>query len=130
VSGTYVVDRSAIERFGASLLLGKLVASAAEMGSALLLPVLAYAEALGAATDEERYEILIGLRDRVAVAVLPALAEDVEDLAGGVETAGSLGASHAVLEAGRHGAVLVTADRATMEPELPDGWIILDITKD
>jgi hypothetical protein len=130
MSGGYVLDPSAIGRFGPSLVLGKLVASAAETGSTLLLPVLAYAEALAGAVDEERYEVLLGLRDRSAVTVLPARAEDVEDLAGGVETAGSLGAIHAAVEAGRHGAVLVTADRSTMEPELPDGWIILDIARD
>jgi hypothetical protein len=40
----YVLDSSAMERFGTSLLLGTLLASAAEVGSHLLLPVLAYAE--------------------------------------------------------------------------------------
>jgi hypothetical protein len=130
MTGQYVLDPSAIERFGASLLLGKLVASAAEVGSQLLLPVVAYAEALGATTDEEGYQVLLGLRGRPAVTVLPALAEDVEGLAGGLETAGSLGAAHAILETIRRGAILVTADRSVLEPELPDGWIILDVAKD
>lgn len=127
MSGRYVLDPSAVSRFGESILLGRLVASAQEAGSVLLLPVLAYAEALNAAPDEGRYRILLGLRDRSAVTVLSALAEDVEDLAGGMETAGSVGAAHAVLEAGRHGAVLVTANRAGVQDELPDGWIILDV---
>ncbi|MDT4987861.1 MAG: hypothetical protein QOI74_1955 [Micromonosporaceae bacterium] len=130
MSGAYVLDPSAIGRFGTSLVLGKLVAGAVVAGSTLLLPVLSYAEALASAIDKERYHILLGLRDRSAVTVLPALATDVEELAGGVETAGSLGAAHAAVEAGRHGAVLITADRATMEPELPDGWIILDVAMD
>jgi len=127
VSGRYVLDPSAVSRFGESILLGRLVASAHKAGSALLLPVLAYAEALHAAADEEQYRILLGLRDRFAVTVLPAHAEDVEELAGGMETAGSIGMAHAVLEAVRQGAVLVTADRAAVQDELPDGWIFLDL---
>jgi hypothetical protein len=43
---------------------------------------------------------------------------------------GGLGAAHAVLETIRRGAILVTADRAATEPELPDGWTILDVAKD
>lgn len=128
MSDQYVLDPSAISCFGESVLLGRLVAGAQEAGSVLLLPVLAYAEALNAASNEECYHILLGLRERSTVTVLPAFADDVEELAGGMETAGSLGAAHAALEAGRRGAVLITANRTTMQDELPDGWIILDVT--
>jgi hypothetical protein len=124
---TYVLDAGAMLRYGDSVELGRLLGGAVDVSTRVVLPLISLAEAYRQAADDEALALLDALCGQPAVVVVGAQADDALALGGIGAAVGDLDRAHAIVEAMRRRAVLLTTDSDTMRPELPDGWPVLDL---
>lgn len=122
----YVLDAAAMLRYGSSVELGQLLGGAVETATQVALPLISLAEAYRRAS-EEQLPLLDALRCQPAVGVLAPDAEDALALGGIAATVGDLNRAHAVIEAMRQRAVLLTPDAEALRPELPEGWPVVEL---
>jgi hypothetical protein len=122
----YVLDAAAMLQYGSSLELGRLLFGALETDTVVALPLISLAEAYRRAS-EEQVSLLDALCGQPAVDVLAPEADDALALGGIAASLGDLDRAHAVVEAMRQRAVLLTAEPEALRAELPDGWPVLDL---
>jgi hypothetical protein len=122
----YVLDAAAMLRYGSSIELGQLLGGAVETATLVALPLISLAEAYRRAS-EEQLALLDALRGQPAVGVLAPDADDALALGGIAASVGDLDRAHAVIEAMRQRAVLLTPDADAMRPELPEGWPVVEL---
>ena len=122
----YVLDAAAMLRYGSSIELGQLLGGAVETATRVALPLISLAEAYRRAT-EGQLALLDALCCQPAVGVLAPDAEDALALGGIAASVGDLDRAHAVVEAMRQRAVLLTPDADAMRSELPEGWPVVEL---
>jgi hypothetical protein len=122
----YVLDAAAMLRYGSSVELGRLLGGAVETATLVALPLISLAEAYRRAS-EEQLALLDALRGQPAVGVLTPDVEDALALGGIAASVGDLNRAHAVVEAMRQRAVLLTPDADAMRSELPEGWPVIEL---
>jgi hypothetical protein len=126
VSVGYVLDAAAMLRYGSSVELGRLLFGAVETDTVVALPLISLAEAYRCAS-EEQVVLLDALCGQPAVGVLAPDAADALALGGIAATVGDLNRAHAVVEAMRRRAVLLTPDADALRLELPEGWPVVEL---
>src|SRR5688500_13115644 len=94
-------------RYGSSLALGQLLGGAVDPATPVALPLISLAEAYRRA-GEEQLGLLDALCGQPAVGVVPPEADDALALGGIAASVGDLDRAHAVVEAMRRRAVLLT----------------------
>jgi hypothetical protein len=124
---SYVLDAGAMLRYGQSVELGRLLGGAVDVATRVVLPLISLAEAYRQAADDEALALLDALCGQPTVTVVAAQADDALALGGIGAAVGDLDRAHAIVEAMRRRAVLLTTDSDTVRPELPDGWPVLDL---
>jgi hypothetical protein len=124
---SYVLDAGAMLRYGSSLELGQLLGGAVETATPIALPLISLAEAYRRASEDQMH-LLDALCEQPAVAVVVPCADDALALGGIAAALGDLDRAHAVIEAMRRRAVLLTTSPGAMRTELPEGWPVLDLT--
>jgi hypothetical protein len=122
----YVLDAAAMLRYGDSVELGRLLFGAVETDTVVALPLISLAEAYRRAT-EEQLSLLDALCGQPAVGVLTPAADDALALGGIAASLGDLDRAHAVVEAMRQRAVLLTPMPAAVRAELPEGWPVVEL---
>ncbi len=122
---SYVLDAGAMLRYGSSLELGRLLGGAVETATPVALPLISLAEAYRRASEAE-LPLLDALCGQPAVGVVTPCADDALALGGIAATLGDLDRAHAVVEAMRRRAVLLTTTADLMRTELPEGWPVLE----
>jgi hypothetical protein len=122
----YVLDAEAMLRYGKSRELGQLLGGAVETATLVALPLISLAEAYRRAS-EEQVALLDALCGQPAVGVLAPDAEDALALGGIAGSVGDLNRAHAVVEAMRQRAVLLTPDAEALRQELPEGWPVVEL---
>ena len=122
----YVLDAAAMLRYGSSQELGQLLFGALETDTVVALPLISLAEAYRRAS-EEQLGLLDALCGQPAVDVLTPEEDDALALGGIAASIGDLDRAHAVVEAMRQRAVLLTASPGALRAELPEGWPVLEL---
>jgi hypothetical protein len=122
----YVLDAAAMLRYGSSPELGRLLFGAVETDTVVALPLISLAEAYRRAS-EEQVALLDALCGQPAVGVLTPDADDALALGGIAASVGDLNRAHAVVEAMRQRAVLLSPDADALRLELPDGWPVVEL---
>jgi hypothetical protein len=124
---SYVLDSGAMLRYGSSVELGQLLGGAVETATPVALPLISLAEAYRRAS-EDQLALLDALCGQPAVGVVPPAADDALALGGIAATVGDLDRAHAVVEAMRRRAVLLTTSPDEVRAELPEGWPVVELT--